>query len=86
MKRFTFNTGVKIWDNPQVKGGIDSGNGTIIIPFYCNDISDRAIFMFACGSDKLHENDEDIICREIHNSELVSKYAYFTIWHLNKIG
>ena len=81
MTTFRFNTGVKICDNPHIKGGINSGNGTVVIPFDCLDVPKDAKFMFACDSKDLEKN--DLICREIHNSELLSKYAYFSVAKIN---
>lgn len=31
MNKFRFNTGVNINDNPHIPGGIDSGNGIVVI-------------------------------------------------------
>lgn len=75
-KTFHFNTGVKIWDNPHITGGIDSGNGTVVIPFDCQDVPDNATFAFACDNDNLYP-DAGYIVRPISNSGLLSKYAYF---------
>ena len=78
MKKFYFNTGVKIWNNPHIKGGIDSGNGTVVIPFEC-DVPEGVSFMFACNKSNLYPNDPNILVAEIHNTALLSKYAYFSI-------
>lgn len=80
MKKFYFNTGVSIDNNPHIKGGIDSGNGTVIVPFECENVPDDAIFLFACDSPKVNRvrgGEEGIIHRKIHNSPLLSEYAYF---------
>lgn len=79
LKTFYFNTGVKIQDNPHIKGGIDSGNGTVVIPFDCEDVPENATFKYACDNPKLIEGDDKVIVREIKNSQLLSKYAYFII-------
>jgi hypothetical protein len=84
MKTFYFNTGVRIYDhNPPVplcKGQISSPNGVKIIPFDCDDVPDNATFRFACDNPNLKEASyAHIIVREIHNSTLISKYAYFNI-------
>lgn len=84
MKKFYFNTGVKIWNNPHIKGGIDSGNGTVVIPFEC-DVPEGAVFMYACDNPNLHPDNPNIIVAEIHNSGLISKYAYFTIFHIQTV-
>ena len=84
MKTFYFNTGVKIWNNPHIPGGIDSGNGTVVIPFDCADVPEGAKQLYCCDSPNitLHSHipaDCDVIVREIHNSKMISKYAYFTV-------
>ena len=86
MKRFQFNTGVKPFDfDPPagiafMEGYENSGNGVYVIPFYCKDVPDNAIFEHTC--DKFIEDTDEIICREIHNSALISKYAHFIIQKL----
>ena len=83
MKKFTFNTGVKPFNfNPPagmafMKGFEDSGNGVYVIPFYCKDVPDNAIFKYS--SDIFEEDTNESICREIFNSVLMSKYAHFII-------
>ena len=77
--KFFFNTGVKIWVNPHIKGGIDSGNGTVVIPFHCDDVPDNAEFMFASDYEDLSKHHSNVIQREIRDSELLSKFAYFKI-------
>jgi len=78
MRKFHFNTGVKVWVNPHIKGGIDSGNGTVVIPFECEDVPENAVFMYACDNPDLSTS-PSMIVRKIHNSALLSKYAYFQI-------
>lgn len=83
MKEFTFNTGVRPFDfTPPagmafMKGFRDSGNGVYVIPFYCENVPDNAKFIY--GSNEFKEDTEESICREIHNSALLSKYAHFII-------
>lgn len=79
MQKLNFNTGVKIWDNPHIKGGVNSENGTVVIPFECEDVPKNAIFLYACNNGKLEATHSNIIVREIHNSQLHSKYAYFKL-------
>lgn len=80
MKTFHFNTGVNCRTTEQhVSEGIDSGNGVIVIPFDCEDVPERAEFAFACNSPNIKKDDTGFIVREIHNSRLLSKYAYFKI-------
>jgi len=83
MRRFQFNTGVRPFDHSPpagmafMKGYEDSGNGVYVIPFYCEDVPDNAVFQYACDHDI--PGDESLLKREIHNSVLISKYAYFKI-------
>ena len=56
-----FNTGVKIWNNSSIRGGIDSGNGTVVIPFECEDVPKDATFMYACDNPNLHNDNNKII-------------------------
>ena len=83
MRRFVFNTGVRPFDHSPpagmafMKGYEDSGNGTYVIPFYCEDVPENAVFLYACSNDI--PGNEHLLKREIHNSVLLSKYAYFSI-------
>ena len=83
MKTFYFNTGVRPFDhNPPagmafMKGFKDSGNGVYVIPFDCEDVPDNAIFQYAC--DHVIPGDEHLLKREMFNTALVSKYAFFLI-------
>jgi len=43
-------------------------------------VPDNATFEHAC--DKFIKDTDEIICREIHNSALISKYAHFIIQKL----
>jgi hypothetical protein len=78
MKTFYFNTGVRRHThNPPVKlepGYVDR-NGTMQIPFDCEDVPEGAVFKFACDNPDAAPG---LIVREIHNSALVSRYAFFT--------
>lgn len=86
MERFQFNTGVKPFNhNPPagmayMKGFEDSGNGVYVIPFYCKDVPDNATLKHCC--EEFIEDTDEVICREIHNCKLLSKYAYFLIQKL----
>jgi hypothetical protein len=85
MKTFYFNTGVVISRESLIIGhlmlnGEISRNGTVQIPFDCEDVPENAIFVFACNNPNLPESKNDrVIVREIHNSGLLSKYAYFKL-------
>lgn len=83
LRRFQFNTGVRPFDHTPpagmafMKGFEDSGNGVYVIPFYCEDVSDNAILKYA--ADQPMPGDEHLLKREIHDSVLISKYAFFKI-------
>lgn len=82
MKKFTFNTGVRPFDHHPparmafMKGFEDSGNGVYVIPFYCEGVPDGVTFKFACDDPDFYP-EANYIVREIHDSALLSKYAYF---------
>jgi len=84
MKTFYFDTGVKRELHSNLilmKGQFWSSNNVKIIPFDCDDVPDNAFFKFACDNPNLPESKlKNWIVREIHNSTLVSKYAYFWIY------
>lgn len=83
MKKFIFNTGVRVYDHnppvPIMPGQELSSNGVKVIPFYCEDVPDNAIFKYASDSETLADDYPNVIRREIHHSVLNSKYAYFII-------
>ena len=81
MKTFNFDTGVKVYNNPHgPNGGKLSTNGVWVIPFDCEDVPEGSTFLYASGTDNLHAGNEAwMIRREIHNSGLISKYAYFRL-------
>lgn len=81
MKTFHFNTGVKPYShNPPVKispGYVINGD-VMVIPFDCENVPEGAIFMFACDNLNLKEAGyPNVVVREIFNSKLIFKYAYF---------
>ncbi len=83
MQTFYFNTGVKLFKmeyadmgKPKYYAPTDKIiNGERYIPFDCEDVPEGASFMYACDNPGLSSR---AIVREIHNSSLCSKYAYFT--------
>lgn len=76
MKTFYFNTGVKYSDYPFLcKGQVNRG-GVKQIPFDCEDVPEGKSFEFACDYPNLYP-EAGYVVREIHNSTLLSKYAYF---------
>ena len=88
MRVFYFNTGVKpanIFNPPfpyeyHKKVGNVIKDGVLQTPFECEDVPEGETFMFACDNPALSESKAtNVIVREIHNSNLVSKYAYFRI-------
>lgn len=76
-KTFYFNTGVKYCNYPYLCEGQIERGGTKQIPFDCEDVPEGATFQFACDNPDLHP-EAGYIVREIHNSALHSKYAYFS--------
>jgi hypothetical protein len=81
MKTFYFDTGVVPYGHiPPIvlsEGEVWRG-GTKQIPFQCEDVPDDAIFQFACSNPSLNES-KYLLVRKIHNSALVSEYAYFQV-------
>lgn len=84
MTTFYFNTGVTPFGHSNPPMTLSEGQvwrgGTKQIPFDCDDVPENASFMFACDNPELRESKyEGVIVREIHNSTLCSKYAYFRV-------
>ena len=76
MKTFYFNTGVKPENRTHLaKGAV--WRGTMQFPFDCEDVPDGAVFQFA--SDQTAPGDEHLLRREMHNTTMVSKYAFFKL-------
>lgn len=72
IKTFYFNTGVK----PGINAYLDK-MGTQI-PFDCENVPEGATFKFACDNPNIKNESSNYIVREIKNSRLASKYAYFS--------
>lgn len=81
MKTFYFDTGVRPYIHntpvPIMPGNVVRG-GTLQIPFDCENVPDKARFIFACDAENA-SLDKDVIHREIKNTNMVSKFAYFRI-------
>lgn len=77
MRTFYFNTGVKPWVNSYLAEGDKFINNERHIPFDCEDVPEGATFAFGCDDPNLHP-DAGYIVREMHNTTMRSKYAYFT--------
>lgn len=78
MNKFKFNTGVNIKDYPNnIKGGVVSGNGTIVIPFEA-DAPKEAKLAFLSDCPDLDKNNKLLKC-EVKNTKMRSKFAYFHI-------
>lgn len=81
MRTFEFNTGVRVYAHtPPVKvtkGNRVDGNGVLTIPFDCEDVPDNAVFQFAC--DHTPPGSEHLLRREMHNTTMVSRYAFFFV-------
>ena len=87
MNTFYFNTGVRpsTVHNPPFpykyheKKGHSIARGVLEIPFDC-DAPQDAEFLFGCDNPDLPESKiPNVIVREIFNTSLVSKYAYFKV-------
>lgn len=77
LQTFKFNTGVHIRSGaPLCEGQYWDGNGVKQIPFSCEDVPEGATFKFACNDGNLYP-DSGYIVREIKDSTLLSKFAYF---------
>lgn len=68
MRTFIFYTDVNKQEYP---------NAITEIPFDCEDVPYNGRFLYASNDNLLCREGE--ICREIHNSTLIYKYAYFVI-------
>ena len=81
MRTFYFDTGVRVYAHtppvPVMPGNVVSSNGVLQIPFDCDDVPENASFRFAC--DHTLPGTEHLLKREIYNSNLVSKYAFFFV-------
>lgn len=85
MKTFYFNTGVRPANihNPEFpyeyhkKAGNKIINGVLQIPFDCENVPDNAVFQYACDNDI--PGDEHLLKREMFNTSIVSKYAFFKV-------
>lgn len=89
MRQFFFDTGVKFKNHDGLCNQANTNGlfrnqvwreGTKQIPFSCEDVPDGSTFMLTCDNPDLPQSKLDfVIVREIHNSGLLSKYAYFRI-------
>jgi len=87
MNTFYFNTGVRpeTVHNPSFpyeyhkKVGNVIRGGVLQCPFDC-DAPEDAQLMFLCDNPELPESKaENVIVREVFNTSMISKYAYFRI-------
>ena len=77
MKTFYFNTGIEYHpQRPLAEKAIWRG-GTMQFPFDCEDVPNDAVFKFL--SDETAPGDEYLLRREIHNTGMLSKYAFFKL-------
>lgn len=86
MNTFYFNTGVKPetvfnpsfpYEYHRKKGNII--RNTLLIPFDC-DAPKNAKFIMSCDNPNLSEiKSKNVIVREMFNTNMLSKYAYFEI-------
>lgn len=81
---FYFNTGVRVFvmeyadmGKPKYYAPTDKIiNGQRHIPFDCDNVPKGSTFAFACDNPNLHP-EAGYIVREMHNTTMCSKYAYF---------
>lgn len=79
LNKFYFNTGCKPHNCPVTTPGHEWRNGTMQIPFECDAPKDSHL-MFCCDNPNLPESKaETVIVREMFNTVMVSKYAYFRV-------
>jgi len=83
LQKFYFDTGVQRYmHNPPIplaEGQEWSSNDVKVIPFYCENVPETAEFMYVCDTPELDKDNSSVIVREIYNSTLLSKYAYFKL-------
>ena len=79
MKTFYFDTGVRVHGHtPPARvtpGNVVSSNGILMVPFDCEGVPENALFECAC--DHTPPGRRHLLRFEIHNSNLISKYAFF---------
>jgi hypothetical protein len=81
MRTFYFNTGVrpencdgKLWGKQVWRGGVKQ------IPYDCENVPAGAVEMFLCDDPNLPDAELDnVIVRKVHNSDMISDYAYFRL-------
>ena len=84
MSTFYFNTGVnpyKVSNFPYEYHRKNNHviNGTLLIPFDC-DAPKNAQLMYLCDNSELESSKcDNIIVREVFNTTMCSKYAYFMV-------
>jgi hypothetical protein len=79
MRTFYYNTGVKPWNNGKLYDGDKFINNELHIPFDCDNVPENAEFMYLCGNPSLFNTNGHIIVREVLNTRMSSKYAYFRL-------
>ena len=62
-----------------IPGGFVDGNGVWVVPFDCEDVPKDATFIHAGPENDPAKDYPNYIQREIHNSGLLSEYAYFLL-------
>lgn len=80
MNEFRFNTGVHISNNQHIKGGIDSGNGVVVIPFEADAPKEAKFVYFSdCPDvyDYLDNKPNKLLRCEIKGIGMLSKYGFY---------
>jgi len=79
MNTFYFNTGVKPYNCNGLTKGQVWRNGEKQIPFDC-DAPEDAVLMYLCSNPELDAASyPNVIVREVFNTTMASKFAYFRI-------
>lgn len=84
LNQFYFNTGVLYANYPYLYGDQVNRGGTKQIPFQA-DAPQDAHLMFLCDNPNLPESTiPGVIVREVFNTSMCSKYAYFRLPGIHK--
>ena len=78
MKTFYFNTGVKAYNSSYMaKNDIRNCHGERLIPFDCDNVPENATLKYLCDNPDLEQYGANMIIKELFNTTMCSKYAYF---------
>ena len=60
-------------------GGVDSGNGTVVIPFECEDVPEKAVFLYAIAKLDKSKKINHLIIRALEDNSLFIKFIALDI-------